>query len=153
MKFDDYFQIQKLITRYAQCADRAEFDEIAELYRHCVLYMPGDLVIDVPREGIGRYLEWYKRIIRVYPDSGTTKTRRLVGTIIIDDDGVDCAKGEWNVVCFQAIKDFPLQAIAAATLYDKYQKVGEQWRLIERREDLELVGDLSRHIRFDEVNR
>jgi 3-phenylpropionate/cinnamic acid dioxygenase small subunit len=153
MNFEDYHQIGKLITRYSQCADRAEFDEIAELYRHCVLHMPGNLVIDVPREGIGRYLEWYKRVIRIYPDGGRPKTRRLVGTIIIDDDGVDRAKSEWNIVCFQAVEEFPLQAIAAGTLYDKYHKVGGQWRLIERREDLELVGDLSRHIRFDEVHK
>jgi len=153
VKFEDYYQIEKLITRYSQCADRAEFEEIAELYKHCVLYMPGGLVIDVRRDGVGRYLEWCKRVIRVYPDSGTPKTRRIVGTIIIDDDGVDRAKSEWNVVCFQATKDLPLQAIAAATLYDKYEKVEEQWRLVERREDLELIGDLSHHVRFEEVNR
>lgn len=153
MIFEDYHQIGKLISRYSQCADPGEFDEIAELYRHCVLYMPGNLVIDVPREGVGRYLDWYKRIVRIYPDSGTPKTRRLVGTIIVDDDGADRAKSEWNVVCFQAVEGFPLQAVAAGTLYDKYEKVAGQWRLVERREDVELVGDLSHHIRFDELHK
>jgi hypothetical protein len=153
MQFEDYYQIEKLITRYSQCADRGEFAEIAKLYEYCVLYMPGDLVIDVAREGLDRYLDWYTRVIRIYPDSGTPKTRRFTGTIIIDDDGPNRAKGEHNVVCFQATDSLPLQPIAAGTLYDRFEKVDGQWRLIERREDLELVGDLGQHIRFEELQK
>jgi hypothetical protein len=76
----------------------------------------------------------------------------MVGTIIIDDDGPSRAKGQHCVVCYQATDKLPLQPIAAATLYDRFEKFDGTWWLIERREDLELVGDLSHHVILDRVS-
>lgn len=146
MRFEDYHAIEKLVNRYAYCADKGDFESIAQHYAHCTLYMPTGEVIDVQREGIARYQQWYRDLIRIYPDSGTPKTRRLMGSIIIDDDGPDRARAQSCVVCFQATESLPLQPIVAGTLHDRFAKVDGTWRIVERREDLELVGDMSHHL-------
>jgi hypothetical protein len=146
MNFDDYYAIEKLVTRYAVCADKGDTQGVAELLEQCVLHLPGGQTIDFRHEGVKAYFDWYASMICIYPDSGTPKTRRLMGTIVIDDDGPDRARSQSNVICFQAADDFPLQAIAAGTLHDRFEKRSGRWCLVERREDLELIGDLSRHV-------
>jgi hypothetical protein len=144
--FEDYHAIEKLVNRYADCADKGDFEGIARHYAFCTIYMPGGQVIDVAKEGVDRYVQWYRERVRLYPDTGTPKTRRLMGTIIIDDDGPNCAKAQSYVVCFQATTDLPLQAIIAGTLHDRFQKIDGSWQIVERREDLELMGDVTHHV-------
>ena len=151
MEFSDYHAIHKLITRYAQCADEADVRGIAKLYSRCRLINPDGSIFDVAKLGEDAYFNWYSKIIRWDPKNGRPKTRRMVGTIIIDDDGPLRAKGQHCVVCYQATDKLPLQPIAAATLYDRFEKIDGTWWLVERREDLELVGDLSHHVHMDRV--
>src|SRR5205823_4389346 len=94
MEFADYHAINKLINRYAQYADKADFKSIAEHYARCRLVFPNGDVFDVAKQGADAYLEWYTKLIRLYPPRNTPKTRRMMGTIIIDDDGPLRAKAE-----------------------------------------------------------
>jgi hypothetical protein len=151
MEFADYHAINKLINRYAQYADNGDFESLAAHYARCKLIFPNGDVFDVAARGPTAYLDWYNRLIRVYPERRTPKTRRMVGTIIIDDDGPNRATSQCCIICFQATDKLPLQPIAAATLYDRFEKTDGAWWLVERREDLELVGDLSQHVNFDAV--
>ena len=145
MTFEDFHAIHDLVTLYARLADAGDAEGIGEHYRYCTLHMPGS-VMDVPSIGVDAYVAWYKDLIRIYPDSNTPKTRRMIGTIHIEDDGPNGAKSQCCVICFQATDELPLQPIIAGTLYDRFEKVDDAWRIVERREELELVGDMSRHI-------
>jgi hypothetical protein len=145
MEFADHHAIDKLINRYAQYADKGDFKAIADHYARCRLIFPNGDVLDVAARGPAAYLDWYTKLIRLYPERNTPKTRRMMGTIIIDDDGPLRAKAESCVVCFQATDQLPLQPIAAATFYDRFEKIDGTWWIVERREDLELVGNLTQH--------
>lgn len=153
MEFSDHHAIEKLINRYAQYADKGDFESIAAHYARCRLILPNGDVFDVSARGSAAYLEWYKKFIRVYADSGTPKTRRMMGTIIIDDDGPGRAKAQSYCVCFQATDKLPLQPIAAATLYDRFEKIDGTWWIVERREELELVGDLGHHVNMAAIEK
>jgi hypothetical protein len=146
VEFSDHHEIGKLVSQYAVCADRGDFEGIAAHYARCRLIFPNGDVFDVPARGPQAYLDWYRKIIRVYADSGTPKTRRMMGTILIDEDGPRRARAQSYCICFQATSELPLQPIAAATLYDRFEKIDDRWWIVERREDLELVGDLSHHV-------
>ena len=146
MEFQDFQEISNLINRYPQCADRGDFDGVGELYAEANLYAPGEDKPMFQAEGARKFTEAYKRMVRVYPDSGTPKTRHLIGNVIIEDDGPERAKAQSYVVVFQQTPQLPLQPVIAGTYYDRFAKVDGRWRLVERREDMELVGDLSQHL-------
>ena len=150
MEFADYHAIHNLINRYAQYADKGDFKSIAEHYARCRLVFPDGEVLDVLERGPEAYLEWYANIIRLY-DDGTPKTCRLMGTIIIDDDGPLRAKAESSVVCFQGTDKLPLQPVATAILYDRFEKIDGTWWIVERREEQQLAGDLSHHVYLDRL--
>ena len=152
MEFADYHAIHKLITTYAQYADEGDVRSIARHYARCRLINPDGSVFDVAERGSDAYFDWYSRIIKFDPRSGRPRTRRMVGTIIIDDEGPLRAKAQHCIICFQATDTLPLQPIAAATLYDRFEKIDGTWWIVERREDLELVGDLSHHVFLDRVS-
>ena len=43
----------------------------------------------------------------------------------------------------------PLQPIIGGTYFDKFTKIDGTWRLTERVEDMELIGNLSEHLLID----
>lgn len=146
MEFRDYYEIEKLINRYAVCADRGDARGIAEHYARCRLILGGDRVMEVAQMGKEAFVRWYEAMIRIYPDSRTPKTRRIISTIVIDHDGPGRARSQCYVVAFQATPALPLQPIIAGTLYDQFERVDGQWWIVERREELELWGDMSHHL-------
>ena len=56
---------------------------------------------------------------------------------------------ESYVVVFQQTEKLPLQAIIAGTYFDRFTKIDGTWRLTERIEDMELIGNLSEHLLRD----
>ena len=70
----------------------------------------------------------------------------MMGNIVIDFEGPDQARAQSYVMVFQSAPGFALQPIVGGTYRDRFAKVDGQWRFVERREDMELVGDLSHHL-------
>jgi hypothetical protein len=146
MNFEDYLAIKTLIHRYPQHADKGDFEAVGEVYADAVLTGgPGQAPV-FRAEGAKAFTELYASTVRKFPDRGSPKTRHLIGNVIIEDDGPDRAYAESYVVVFQQTAKLPLQPIIAGTYFDRYAKIGGTWRLVERAEDMELVGDLSEHL-------
>jgi hypothetical protein len=150
MEFSDYLQIQNLLHRYAHLIDQADFDGVAALFAHADVYMPGDAGVfrkDAP--GLAKlWRDW----CRVYPDTGTLRTRHITTNLILEDDGRDRAKGRCYVLVVQQTTALPLQPVIAGTYEDKFEKIAGVWRFAERREEgtnFELVGDLSAHLALE----
>ncbi|MGW0632590.1 nuclear transport factor 2 family protein [Streptomyces sp. NPDC002758] len=51
------------------------------------------------------------------------------------------------VTVLQALPDLPLQPIAGGRYHDRFEWRDGQWRFVERRVRINLVGDVSRHLR------
>jgi hypothetical protein len=53
--------------------------------------------------------------------------------------------GDFTVL--QALPDLILQPIAAGRYNDRFERHGGRWRFTQRRVHVDLVGDVSRHLR------
>ena len=150
MEFSDYLQIQNLLHRYAHLMDQADFDGVGQLFAHADVYMPGDAG-DFFKDAAGLANLW-RKWNRVYPDTGTLRTRHITTNLILEADGPNRARGQCYVLVVQATPTFALQPVIAGTYQDKFEKVGGNWRFAERREtfkNFELVGDLSAHLALE----
>jgi ketosteroid isomerase-like protein len=143
MTADDYCAIQNLIYRYCDRIDRGDFPGIAQLFAHAELYVPA---LPAPVRGVEAIAALYARFTRVYPDTGTPKTRHVTSNVIIEPDGEDAARAQSYVLVHQATETLPLQPIIGGRYYDRFARVGGVWRFSERRMEIDLFGNLSAHL-------
>ncbi len=150
MEFPDYLQIQNLLHRYAHLMDQADFEAVGQLFAHADVYMPGEA--GTFRKDPAGLADLWRRWTRVYPDTGTLRTRHITTNLFLEADGPDRAKARSYVLVVQATPTFSLQPVIAGTYEDIFERVDGLWRFAERREDFknfELVGDLSSHLALE----
>ncbi len=140
----DYFLIQNLLNRYSDAVDRGNFAAVGEMFVHADVYFPGDEEPSV-RAGSGDFGRHLDKWTRVY-ENGTPNTRHLCTNPIIDFDDDTHARVQTYFVVFQAADGLPLQPIITGTYLDRFEKVGGDWRFVERRELVGQTGDLSAHL-------
>jgi hypothetical protein len=148
MTFEDYLAIKNLIHRYPQCGDKGDYEGVGELLGNAMTGHHGEAPSFLA-EGPAAFTQMFHKTVRKYPGRNTPKTRHLMGNIVIEDDGPDRAKAESYVMVFQQTDTLPLQPIIGGTYFDSFAKIDGKWRLVERYEDMELVGDLSEHLLKD----
>ena len=140
----DYFLIQNLLNRYSDAVDRGNIAAVGEMFVHADVYFPGDEEPSV-RAGSGDFGRHLDKWTRVY-ENGTPNTRHLCTNPIIDFDDDTHARVQTYFVVFQAADGLPLQPIITGTYLDRFEKVGGDWRFVERRELVGQTGDLSAHL-------
>ena len=63
-----------------------------------------------------------------------------------DDAGTATCRSTYTVI--QQVNEEPLQTVAAGRYHDRFERVDGEWRFSERDYSrLDLVGDVSRHLR------
>jgi 3-phenylpropionate/cinnamic acid dioxygenase small subunit len=147
----DSTAITNLLFRYAELMDLGDFAGVAGLFAHARIRVgPGD---DGFMNAAGMLDVWEQNVIR-YPD-GTPRTKHVTTNPIveIDDDGETATVRSYYTV-FQQIDEGPLEPIIAGRYHDRFARVDGTWRFAERDYTLvDLVGDLSRHLRMDVPRR
>ena len=80
---------------------------------------------------------------------GTLRTLHLVANPLVevaaDRSSATCRS---RYVVLQATASLPLQAIVAGRYFDRFER-DDAWRFAERAIEIDLVGNLSEHLRFD----
>jgi 3-phenylpropionate/cinnamic acid dioxygenase small subunit len=143
---DHRIEIEQLLYSYAERIDLGNFEAVADLFEHAVITTPGT---PPGRGGRNAALEMYTKSTRLYED-GTPRTKHVTTNIIVEvDESSDTATARSYFTVFQALDDFPLQAIIAGRYHDKFDRVDGRWRFSERMIIPELMGDLSRHLLID----
>jgi 3-phenylpropionate/cinnamic acid dioxygenase small subunit len=140
---DDHRAIEALLYRYAELIDAGDFAGIGKLFaRGRVVATSVNAVFNGAAEVQGMY----ETATRRYP-CGTPRTQHVMSNVCItlDEDGRGADAG-LRFTVFQALEDFPLQAIIAGRYHDRFAKDSTGWHFVERRIQPELVGDLSRHL-------
>ncbi len=143
MTADDYFQIQNLIYRYCDRIDHGDFAGIAQIFAHAAIYVPA---LPEPVRGVQAIEAMYAQFTRIYPETGTPRTRHVTSNVIIEPDGEDAARAQSYVLVHQATATLPLQPIIGGRYHDRFARVDGAWRFIERRMEMDLFGDLSAHL-------
>jgi ketosteroid isomerase-like protein len=136
----DRHAIEALVHAYAERIDAGDLDGVAALLGDAVWRSPA-------RPGGVRGVD---AIRGLYADvilyEGTPCTQHVVTNLVIDLAG-DTATARSRFTVLQARPDFPLQPIAAGRYHDAFTRGAHGWRFSERAVLLDLVGDLSRHLR------
>lgn len=141
----DYFAIQNLLNRYSEAVDQGRFDVVGEMFRHADVYFPGEETPSI-RAGSGDFDKHLGAWTRVYPETGTPRTRHLCTNLIIDFDDETHARTRTYFAVFQGAPGLPLQPIITGSYHDRFEKAAEGWRFVERRELVGETGDLSAHL-------
>lgn len=143
MTADDYFAIQNLIYRYCDRIDRGDFAGIAQLFAHAEIHVPA---LPAPVRGVAAIEAMYTQFTRLYPETGTPRTRHVTSNVIIEPEGADAARAQSYVLVHQATDVLPLQPIIGGRYYDRFAKTEGAWRFTERRMEMDLFGNLSAHL-------
>jgi hypothetical protein len=143
--------ITALLYRYAELMDLGDFAGVADLFRHARIRIgPGDegLIDAAAMHDI-----WVQNVIR-YPD-GTPRTKHVTTNAIVEiEPAGDTAHARSYYTVFQQVSGQPLQPIIAGRYHDRFARIDGDWWFAERDYTLvDLVGDLSRHLRMDVASR
>ena len=141
----DATAIANELYRYAELIDAGRFTELGELMEHCTIRYgthgaPGPT-------GASAIAESYRSTVVTYAD-GTPGTRHVTSNPIIEVDG-DVARVRSVYTVLQQTPDSPMQTIISGRYHDTLRRIDGRWRFIERCFLVDLMGDLTRHLRFD----
>ena len=133
------------LNRYAELIDAGRFTELGELMEHCAFHYgtqrsPGPT-------GAAAIAGSYRSAVITYHD-GTPRTRHITTNPIIELDG-DTARVRSVYTVLQQAPDSAMQAIISGRYHDTLKRIDGRWRFTERCFLVDLVGDLSRHLRFE----
>ena len=141
----DVTAITNELFRYAELIDAGRFTEIGELMEHCT-FRYGTHGAPGPA-GAAAIAESYRSSVMIYPD-GTPRTRHLTTNPIVEIDG-DVARVRSVYTVLQQVEGSPMQTIITGRYHDTLTRIDGRWRFTERTFLVDLVGDLSGHLRFE----
>ena len=105
-----------------------------------------DTLLDAASQDIADIEAMYTQFTRVYPETGTPRTRHVTSNVIIEPDGEEAARAQSYILVHQATDTLALQPIIGGRYYDRFVKVNAAWRFSERRMEMDLFGNLSAHL-------
>ena len=140
---DDERAIHRLILTYPYRMDEGDFAGAAAPFDRCHTHSPaGSYRSSAELEQA--FHDW----VRLYED-GTPRTKHVMTNIdiFVAPDGKAAESWTYFTV-LQASDDFPLQIIIAGRYHDRFERVDTVWRFADRLIFMDLIGDLSRHLRM-----
>ena len=138
-------EIRNLLGTYCERMDRGDFEGIGELFTDGRLADEHGTPIAV---GAAAVADLYRVGTRLY--DGSPRTKHVVANSVIEtNDETSAAVARSSYIVFQQTDDLPLQAIIAGRYHDTFEHHDGAWRFAERRFSIDLLGDLSHHLRYD----
>lgn len=151
-------EIRRIIMAYPEAVDRGNIPGLVELLSGVKMCNSvGINAPEVPEPAIPTLSaedvqNMYSRVI--FYEDGLPHTKHLITNVDIwfsEDEKSAGSRSFYTVL--QGLDDFPLQVIIAGRYEDTFRLEHGQWRLSIRREYADLVGDLSRHVRPEVMER
>lgn len=135
-------EIAALIFAYAERLDAGDFAAVGELFAHA-RYGAGE-ARSLSGPEVARL---HEEIVIRYED-GTPRTKHVTTNLQIEvDEAAGTARARSTYVVLQQVPGGPLGPIVAGRYRDRFERADGRWRFAERHIDVDLVGDLSRHLR------
>ena len=133
--------ILRLMNEYCYRIDRGDLEGFTELFEHGSFGIIGDPAgPDIGRDAL---LETMQNVIMY---DGKPQTKHVMTNVQIDvDESGAQASAQSYIIVFQALPDFPMQAIFGGHYFDRFEKAASGWRFVSREISPDLLGDLSRH--------
>ena len=140
--------IENLLYTYAERIDAGDLDGVAELFTHARIHGQDGGPPETVFHGRDGARAMYEMSTRLYED-GTPKTKHVTTNAIIEVDeeaATGTCRSYFNVL--QATPDLPLQPIIAGRYRDTFHVVDGAWCFESRTIFVDLVGDLSHHLKW-----
>ncbi|MBF9127658.1 nuclear transport factor 2 family protein [Plantactinospora sp. S1510] len=135
--------IANLIAAYAELVDAGDFVGLANLLADASFTSHSGERLD-GRDAVDRLAQ---ETLVIY-DDGTPRTKHVTTNLIVEvDEAAGTADSRSCFTVFQALPDFPLQAVACGRYRDRFERRDSGWRFVARQVSTDLVGDVSRHLR------
>ncbi len=143
-------EIENLLYTYAERIDAGDFEGVADLFAKGRITAQADTDAGQLFEGRDAVLGMYQASTRIYPDTGTPKTKHVTTNAIIDvDDASGTASARTYYTVLQRTDTLPLQPIIAGRYHDTFKKVEGVWWFDTRTMFVDLMGDLSQHLLYE----
>jgi 3-phenylpropionate/cinnamic acid dioxygenase small subunit len=137
-----YRAIENLIATYAELVDDGDFAGLGTLLADATFTGSG-----APVSGPDAIEKMFRDMLIVY-DDGTPRTKHVTTNIVIEvDEEAGTAVSRAYFTVLQALPGLPLQPIVSGRYRDRFERRDRQWRFAERRVRVDLVGDVSHHLR------
>lgn len=150
---DAYREIENLIYRYAERIDDGDLEGVAELFRDAAIVAPAH---NSRVAGYDEVLAMYRAACRIYPETGTPRTRHVTTNVLIEVEGEGEGEGERKsaiarstFTVFQATESLPLQPIITGRYRDRFEYRAGRWQFSEREMHVDFIGDCSAHLLYD----
>jgi hypothetical protein len=141
-RWEAHDHISKLMYRYAECMDQADFAGVGALFEKGVWHNNRD---------VGEHLSgadvtaWLDEHVKVHGD--TLGTRHCTTNVVIDvADNGQTATAKSYIFLFQVTEEFQLQPIFLGRYHDTFHLVDGRWYFKDRVIMNDGVGDLSEHL-------
>lgn len=132
-----------LIFTYAERVDAGDLAGVASLFRDATYRS----VQGGAYRGSAAVLEVLSRKVILHGD-GTPRTKHVTTNLVIDiDEAAGTAMVRSYFTVFQQTEGRPLQPIVAGRYHDCFRRAEGTWRFDDRLILVDLVGDLSQHLR------
>ena len=141
---DDRAAIAALVHGYAERIDAGDLDGVGALFEGAVYRSERG----GRYEGAEAVAAVLRKLVKLH-DDGTPRTKHVTTNLVIDVDaaaGTALARSYFTVL--QQTAAIALQPIVAGRYHDRFvRRDGGAWRFAERLIFMDLVGDLSDHLR------
>ncbi|MAG30028.1 MAG: Ring hydroxylating enzyme beta subunit [Deltaproteobacteria bacterium] len=139
--------IENLMFTYAERIDGGDFAGVAALFAKARMLGPEG---ELQGEGAEQIEAIYDRSTKLYED-GTPMTQHVTTNLqfaFAENGRTASVRSRFTVM--QGLADFPLQCIITGYYEDRFAYDEEDgWHFTERRMKPKLLGDLSRHLKYD----
>lgn len=138
-------EIRNLLGTYCERMDGADFDGIGALFAHGTLADEHGHPIAA---GATAVAEFYRKGTQLH--DGSPRTKHLVSnSVLAVDEPSGTAVVRSSYLVLQQTGDRPLQPIITGRYQDAFERAEDGWRFTERRFFVDLLGDLSQHLRYE----
>ena len=134
--------IENLIAKYAELVDQGNFAGVGDLLSDATF-----IGSKAPVRGSVAIEQMLRDTVITYED-GTPRTKHVTTNTIIDvDEERQRAEARSYLMVLQAVPGLTLQLIVAGRYHDSFKRNNGRWGFAERRITIDLVGDVSHHLR------
>lgn len=137
-------EVRNLLGEYCERMDLGDWPGVGALFAHGALADEHGTVLAA---GAGAVEAFYRTGTQLH--DGSPRTKHLVlNTILEVDDDAGTATARSSYLVLQQPPDGELRPIITGRYRDAFERADAAWRFTERRFLVDLVGDLSRHLRY-----
>jgi hypothetical protein len=137
-------EIRRILFSYPEFSDSGDVRRVGELYAGVRMGPPGAGAVTHTDAEEGERI--YRSHVLFYED-GLSHAKHLITNVDIqfDDDG-RAARSTSFFVVLQGDSSFPLQIITTGRYEDRFELRDGAWRLADRHDHMEQIGDLTHHL-------